>query len=236
MSTQLPPPPGTGPAWTRSLGDPPRLGVVAKALSLAVFAGMIAGVLGTFALVVLWGALFVGERLDWVDEAAVSTILTNGRTVVTWLAVVLTVWAGGYGTTVRGSGPRIVVGLALGLPIGLAIKALGSPAWTVAAVGIGWAVAIPARSVRIAGIRMAPLLLLGLASVPLAVVGPTAELGAGLVGVLVAGVVVLIMISSVEPRLHRRLQSVSRKEAEESDGPEESHARGTDNDDPAEEE
>lgn len=192
--------------------------MVAKALSLAVFAGLIAGALGTFVLVVLWGALFVGERLGWVEEATVSTILANGRSFVMWLAVVLTVWAGGYGTTVRGSGPRIVAGLTIGLPIGWGIMALDSAFWTAAAVGIGWAVAIPSRSVRTSAIRAAPATLIGLALTPMAVVGPAAELGAGLVGVLVAGAVILIMIGLVEPALDRRRESVSRRQAAEAEG------------------
>ncbi len=203
MPTQLPPPPGAGPAWTPGPADPPRMWVIVKALSLAVFAGVIAAVLATFVLVVLWGALFVGARLGWTDEATMTTILENGRWVTVGVAIALAIWAGGYGATARGSGPRIASGLAIGLPFGFGLAVLGSDFWTVAAVGIGWAVAIPARSVRIAAIRAAPAALLGLLAIPFSVDGLAAQVAAGLGGVVVGGAVVVVMIGAVEPALRR---------------------------------
>ncbi len=213
MAEQLPPPPGPSPVWVSGPADPPRLWVLVKALGLAVFAGVIAAVLATFVLVVLWGGLFVGVRLGWTEEATMTGILENGRWVASGVAVALAIWAGGYGAPARGSGPRIAAAGAIGLPFGLGLAALGSGFWTIAALGVGWAVAIPARSIRVAAIRAAPGALLGLATVPFSVDGLAMQLVAGLGGAVVAGTVVVVMIGAVEPALRKdpaRLPPVSK--------------------------
>lgn len=175
--------------------------VIVRALGLATFAGLIAALLATFVLVVLWGGLFVGERLGWTDAATVGEILGTGRWVAAGVAVALAIWSGGYGATARGSGPRVTAAILLGVPFGLGLAALGSDAWTVGALGVGWAVAVPARSVRVAAVRAVPGAVAGLALIPFTAPGVALELVAGLGGFVVAGMVVVVMIAFVEPAL-----------------------------------
>lgn len=178
--------------------------VLVKGLALGVLALVLAGVVTSVLGLILTGSFWIVEQFSWLTPET----LTKGRSamvpVLSFLAVAVGMWAGVYTVSVKRSALLSFGGLVIGGGVGFLLYSLGSPLWSLGMLGVGWAVAVPASSLRTAAIRAIPSAVLGFMTLGVSAVLLREKFLFIILGAAIAAAIVVLMVTLVDPLVQRR--------------------------------
>ncbi len=187
-----------------SFGAPaPSPVLLARALSLGILAIILAGVALAVLGVIVTGILWVAEQLGWLSASALESSRSGLIPLLEFVAAGVGIWAGTYGVAVRRSPATAAAGIVIGTGFGFILFSLDSPLWTLGMLGVGWAISVPAKSLRTAAIRSIPSIVLGMMTVAVNAETLPRQLTLLVLGAAVAGVVVTLMVTIVDPLVDR---------------------------------
>jgi energy-converting hydrogenase Eha subunit A len=177
--------------------------LLARTLALGIAAIILSGIALAVLGAIITGILWIAQQLGWLS----ASTLTSSRSVLIplleFIAAGVGIWAGTYGVAVKRSPATVAAGLVIGTGFGFILFSLHSPLWTLGMLGIGWALSIPARSLRTAAIRSIPIVILGMMTLAVTAETLPRQLTLLLLGAAVAGVVVTLMVTIVDPLVDR---------------------------------
>ncbi len=177
--------------------------LLARALALGILAIILAGVALAVLGVIITGVLWVAEQLGWLSASALEFSRSGLIPLLEFVAAGVGIWAGTYGVAVRRSPATAAAGIVIGTGFGFILFSLGSPLWTLGMLGVGWAISVPAKSLRTAAIRSIPSIVLGMMTVAVNAETLPRQLTLLVLGAAVAGVVVTLMVTIVDPLVDR---------------------------------
>ncbi|GEM_PF-5471723 len=177
--------------------------LLARALALGILAIILAGVALAVLGVIITGVLWVAEQLDWLSASALESSRSGLIPLLEFIAAAVGIWAGTYRVAVRRSPATAAAGLVIGTGFGFILFSLDSPLWTLGMLGVGWAISVPAKSLRTTAIRSIPSIVLGMMTVAVNAETLPRQLTLLVLGAAVAGVVVTLMVTIVDPLVDR---------------------------------
>lgn len=128
----------------------------AAALAAALIVGLAALIVG-----VVTAVIWIVDRSISITGAMRETLMVTAW-VLAPIALAAAVWAAAYGTTRSGSLGRTLIAAPIAIGVALALLFLDSSGILAAALGIGWALAIPSGSFVQIAARGLPLLVASL--------------------------------------------------------------------------
>ena len=158
----------------------------AAALVGALIIGLAALIVGGFTWVV-----WIFDRATSVTGAMADTVRIGGW-IFAPIGLAAAVWAAAYGTTQQDSLPRTLIAAPVAIGVAVGMLLLGSSGLLAASLGIGWALAIPARTTVQVAARALPLLVAALVVPDLGELSVPRVVAILLISPLVAAVVVLV--------------------------------------------
>ena len=177
--------------------------LLARALALGILAIVLAGIALAVLGVIITGVLWVAEQLGWLSASTLSSSRSALIPLLEFLAAGVGIWAGTYGIAVRRSQVTSAAGMVIGTGFGFILFSLHSPLWTLGMLGVGWALSVPAKSLRTAAIRSIPSIALGMMTLAVNAETLPRQLALLVLGAAVAGVVVTLMVTIVDPLVDR---------------------------------
>lgn len=136
---------------TRSL--PPALAWAYASLAMGAVLLAAVGLISFLAL----GSLWLFDRSREVADPMWSAVITAAW-VAGPVAIGAAVWGAAYASTTHRSVPRSLIGLLGGTGVGAGLLAMGASGFAIAALAVGWGVAIPAHNLgRVAFRALVPV-------------------------------------------------------------------------------
>lgn len=158
---------------------------------------VVVGLVGT-------GGLWLAAHFDWLEPTTIDRAKSSMPVYLGFIAAGIGLWSGTYLVTPKGSALLALSGLCVGGGFGFILYSLGSPLWGLGMLGVGWALAVPAESLRTAAVRTVPSFVLGFMTLGVEAESLLRRATLLVLGAAVGAAVVVVMVTTIDPLVERK--------------------------------
>ena len=166
-------------------------------LAAAIVLMVVVGLVGT-------GGLWLAAHFDWLEPTTIDRAKSSMPVYLGFIAAGIGLWSGTYLVTPKGSALLALSGLCVGGGFGFILYSLGSPLWGLGMLGVGWALAVPAESLRTAAVRTVPSFVLGFMTLGVEAESLLRRATLLVLGAAVGAAVVVVMVTTIDPLVERK--------------------------------